>query len=101
MEKKLKEVNVFLGSIDELQYRYLELTMQFLSGLKRLIRNYELTKEDVVRIFGIKPSQYNKFIKGNYNYDTRNMAALNAAFMEYETERLKEKVPMQVAKPQK
>jgi DNA-binding MltR family transcriptional regulator len=85
MERKLKDVNFFLGSIDELQYRYLELTMQFRSGLKRLIHNYELTKEDVVRIFEIKPSQYKN----------------NAAFMEYETERLKEKVPIQVAKPQK
>lgn len=91
MEKlNTKKIKTFLKEINVLEYRYLELTMQIVSGIKNLIQRYNLTKEEFCELFHIKPSSFENYICGNYNYKLDDMATLNYVYQKLETEKVKE-----------
>lgn len=72
--------------------------MSFVEALHNLVKETGMDKEEFCHRFGITEKQYLDFYSGNWNYDTRAMAALNSAWIYYETLKLDDKAPIQVAK---
>ena len=98
MEKlNSKKVKTFLKEINTLEYRYLELTMQIVSGIRNLIQRYNLTKEEFCDLFHIKPINYVNYTCGNYNYKLDDMATLNYVYQKLESERVKEEDIIKIA----
>ena len=98
MKIDTKKIGTFLKSIDGAEYIYMEHCMNMRHSINKLIKRHNLSKEDVCERFRIKPAKYNDYVKGNYNYSIMDMACLNAAFVELESIKLNENVPVQVSK---
>ena len=91
MEKlNSKKIKTFLGSINPVEFRFLELTVQMASSFNSLIRTYNLDKERFCELFHISPKRYENYIKGNTTYKLDDMATLNAVYRQLEAERVKE-----------
>lgn len=91
MSKKddFKKVGAFLKGLTPTEYRYMELTMQMVSGFRDLISRFELSKEDFCKKFEISVSKYDDYVKGNYNYSVEDMIKLQFVFADLEAERLR------------
>lgn len=94
----VRKIGTFLKSIDGAEYMFMRHCMGMRDSIQNLIKRHELTKADFCQRFKIKPAKYQDYIMGNYNYSVHDMACLNAAFMELEAEKLKDEVPVQIAK---
>jgi hypothetical protein len=84
-----KKVGKFLKELTPTEYRYMELTMQMVSGFNDLIARFKLTKEDFCEKFEIKPAKYEDYVKGNYNYSVEDMIKLQFVYADLEAERLR------------
>ena len=91
-----KKVGTFLKSLNSLEFRYLELTMQMVSSMQSLIARHKLDKARFCELFHIKPTNYVNYTKGNWNYAVDDMAQLNSVYLKLETEALEKTVPIQV-----
>ena len=83
-----KKVGAFLKELTPTEYRYMELTMQMVSGLNELRARFNLSEEDFCRLFKIKPSKQLDFAKGNYTYSLEDMVNLQCVYADLEHERL-------------
>lgn len=90
-----KKIGAFLKSINDAEYLYLRHCMEMRNGIKNLIKRHNLSKKDFCERFKTTPAKYNDYTNGNYNYSLMDMVCLNDAFIELETEKLKEDVPVQ------
>lgn len=97
MEIDTKKIGDFLKRIDGAEYIYLQRCMELRNAIEQLIKRHNLSKQDVCARFQIKPVRYSDFVKGNYNYNVKDMANLNAAFIELEMRKLKDEVPVKIA----
>lgn len=98
MEKlNSKKIKSFLKEINEVEYRYLELTMLIVSGIKLLIRKYNLTKEQFCELFGISPKVYDRYICGDFTYKLDDMVTLNHSFQKLEKQRIDEEEQIKIA----
>lgn len=93
MKLDTKKIRLFLKSMEGAELIYLRYTMTIRQNLESLISEHLLTKDKICERFKIKPSQYNNFVKGDYNYTLEHLAMINAAFVELESEKIKENVP--------
>jgi predicted transcriptional regulator len=75
----------------------MELTMQIVSGLQNLIKRYKIDKDEFCKLFSIKPSQYNNYIKGNWNYAIDDMATLNYTYQKLEKQKIDEEDLIKIA----
>lgn len=98
MKIDYKKVMLFMKGLDAGQFIFLCHLTDMAQAIQKQIRVYNLSKEFICQRYEIKLKDYNSFIKGNWNYDTMDMAVLNTIFMEFEIEALKDKVPVQVVK---
>ncbi len=85
-------------SLNKAEFLYLVKCAGISESLRRMIVEHNLSKKDFCEAFGIKPRDYEKFVSGHYNYDLRDLAKINAVFMQLEIERLKKEVPIQMTK---
>ncbi len=85
-----KKVGTFLKDLTPTEYRYLQLTMQLVTGFNELIDNYKLTKEQFCELFEIKPAKYENYVKGNYNYTLEDMVNLTYVWKKLEKQRIDE-----------
>ena len=97
MKIDTKKVGKFLKSVNDAEYLYMERCMSMRNGITNLIKRHNLSKQDFCKRFKIKSAKYNDYITGNHNYSVKDMACLNAAFLELEAKKLEEEVPIQVA----
>jgi len=90
MDKNLdadtKKVGKFLKGLTEVEFRYLQLTMPIVHGIKILFNKYNITKERFIELFGIKEKDYKNYISGNYIYTIRDMAKLDNVHQTLATE---------------
>lgn len=98
MKTDIKKIGLFLKNTDGVDYLYMKHCIRMRDNLENLIKENNLSKEFICDKFKIKPIKYNDFIKGNYNYKISDMAQLNALWMEFEIEKLKNETPIQFAK---
>ena len=64
-----KKVGQFLKSLNEAERVYLSHTFNLSNNIRKLIKKFNLTKQEVCEKYGIKLNKYNDFISGNCNYD--------------------------------
>lgn len=81
------KVRSFLGSLTDLEYRYLRLQCQMANDARNLIKEFLLTKEQFCERMNLKPSEYDKYLTGGYNYTVMHMAKIQAYFMELSMEK--------------
>jgi hypothetical protein len=86
-----KKVRMFLKELTPTEYRYMELTMQLVSGFNNMIERFKLSKEDFCKKMEVKPARYNDYVKGNYNYTIDDMVKLQFVYADLEHERLRAK----------
>ncbi len=72
-----KKVRGYMKSLNELEFIYLEHHVWMRRRLMNVYRENSLTKEDICQAFGIKPSQFTRFMAGDFNYTMTTMAHLN------------------------
>ena len=95
---RTKEIGIFLASLDQAERNYLAQSQNISASIRNLIRETGATKEEVCSRFGITPKKYEAFVNGNFNYDIRKMAILNAWWIEVETDKLPSQAPVTVKK---
>ena len=95
MKIDIKKIGAFLKSMDGADYIYLEHSIGMRSSIQNLIKRHKLTKKDVCDRLNVNPKKYEDFVKGNCNYSLIDMARLNAAFIDLESQKLAERVPIQ------
>ncbi|MDA3780195.1 MAG: hypothetical protein PF487_08290 [Bacteroidales bacterium] len=82
MDKNLeidsKKIGKFIKGLTEAEFRYIEITIGFVGGIKDLIKTFKLDKEAIVDLFHLRPKDYNKYIGGNYNYNLKEIAMLKS-----------------------
>lgn len=93
-----KRIKKFLSETTGANYQFLSAMMDVRNGINNIITNYKLSKEEVCERFGVSKRKYNDFIHGNYEYDIKTMAVVNALFCEYESKKLGENAPFQTPK---
>lgn len=87
LDADYKKVGKFLKGLTEVEFRYLELCMNFVSGIQSLINKYKLEKDAIVDLFEIKSKDYYNYISGNYDYSIKDVAMLNAAYIKLDNEK--------------
>jgi hypothetical protein len=88
-----KRIKKFLSETTGANYEFLTAMIDMRKAINSLIRNYNLSKDEVCERFGVSKRKYNDFILGNYEYDLQIMATVNALFCEYEAKRIEENAP--------
>lgn len=97
MDINVKKIGAFLKYLDNGDFIYLKHCVGIRDSISELISRHSLTKDFVCQKFNLKPNKFNDFVKGNYNYTIRDLACLNALYMELESESLKDNVPVKIA----
>jgi hypothetical protein len=98
MKIKSVQIGEFLKSLNEGEYQFLKLTMNVLEGIKSLIEEHGISKEEILKEFELKEDGYENFIKGNYAYSISHLATINHLLFVSRMEKLKDNPPFQVAK---
>ena len=93
-----KKITAFLRTLNEVEILYLHHCLNYAKQIRMLIKYNNLSKEQLCELLHIKESQYNDYVKGARNFDLNDFANLNLAFIKLESEKLKEDVPVQIAK---
>lgn len=97
MNINTNKIGQFLQALNPAERKYINYTLDVSNALQNLIKDFDLPETEVCAHFEIKAADYQKFINGNWNYDTKQMSALNAIYYQLKTEALKDKAPVQVA----
>ena len=90
------KIGAFLKSLNDAEYRYMGYCMEILDSINGLIHEFNLDKDFICARFKISVDSYEDFITGTFDYSLREMAILNALFMELKIEALKKQAPIQV-----
>lgn len=98
---RTKKIGSFIKNLNGAERNYLLHCLNTSNSIKRLIKEFNLEKKFVCERFKIKANRYNDFVSGNFNYSLEEISKLNVLFMELESEKLKDKVPVQIAKSSK
>lgn len=72
-----KKIFKFLKSLNDTEYIYLRNHLGVLNGIKSLIQDFNLSKEEICESFRLDPKKYKDFVVGNYTYTLMHIAILN------------------------
>lgn len=90
IEMEAKEIRKFLGSLNDLDFRYLRIQISMANDARTLVKDFNLSREQFCELIQISPKEYDKYMTGGFNYDIRKMALIQAAFCKLQMERTKE-----------
>ena len=96
-----KGIRKFISELTPVEFRCVELTMQLVDAFNNLIKRHQLSKEDFCELFNIKPTKYNDYTKGNYNYSVNDMAKLNSVHAKLEAKKIMESKLVEIAEKNK
>lgn len=75
-----KTIRNFLSRLSDHEFRYLRLQISFANDARELVRNFNLTQERFCELMNIDITEYDKYMRGGYNYTVDKMAYLQAAY---------------------
>ena len=84
---KTTEIRTFLGSLEDIDFRYLRIQISMANDARELIRNFNLSKEQFCELLSIKMNKYNSYIRGGYDYSVMDMAKIQAAYCKLQMEK--------------
>lgn len=79
---EVKKCNNALRSFNSADARYISLCLEFRQGLESLVKDYGMTREQILRRFNVPKSKQRDFMLGAYNFSLEDMATLKVIFME-------------------
>lgn len=95
------KIGRFLKDLNGAERIYLEQVMRLSDNMQELQKHNNLSNTDFCELFNIKPSKYENYISGNYNYTVKDMALLNAAYVKLKSAealvKIEGEVPVKVA----
>lgn len=77
-----KACRTFISKLTEAELIYVRSNIDIVQSLRDLVnenRQCRFSKQEFIEHFQIKPSQYNNFISGNWDYDLRTFAKIETA----------------------
>jgi hypothetical protein len=94
--KKVMEIKKFLGSLNKLEFMYLEHSMRIVNNINSLIEEFGIPKEVICEKFEINICDYDNFTNGNFEYSSKDFTVINMLHYQYNAEKIKEKAPIKV-----
>lgn len=91
-----KQIQKFLGSLNKVEFVYVEHAIQIVKSINTLIEEFSIPKEVICGSFEIKLCEYDNFTKGNFMYTIKDFAVINSLHYQYSIEKLKENPPVKV-----
>lgn len=91
-----KEIQKFLGSLNKIEFVYVEHAIRIVNSINNLIEEFAIPKETICSSFEINICEYDNFTKGNFMYTIKDFAVLNSLHYQYSIEKLKENPPVKV-----
>ena len=91
-----KEIQKFLGSLNKVEFVYVEHAIRIVNSINNLIEEFSIPKEVICSSFEIKICEYDNFIKGNFEYTLKDIAVINSLHYQYNAEKIKENSPIKV-----
>ena len=76
----LKKIIAALDSFNETEFLFVEHLLNTSRFAKKIVRDFNLSKQEFCDRMKISPRVYDKFLKGAYDYDMMDMARLQAAY---------------------
>jgi hypothetical protein len=93
------KIGEFLKNLSKAEFIYLQHSIEFVKSLDMMTLRHKITKAQVMEKFKLKTDhEYENFTKGNMEYSLRDLARLNAFYVELETDALEDTAPFQVNK---
>lgn len=99
MNIKSKEIQTYLGSLNECELRFIELQINIVRDIENLVKKFKVRKE-YISIFCLDlPKDYpekklanvvNNFCKGNFTYSLNTIASLQALYAKEGLKKLQE-----------
>ena len=71
-----KKVLSFLKELNDYEYILVGHLIDFSRNVQKVIKTYEIPKDEFCQQVKIKPSQYDAFYKGAFNYDLKHIVAV-------------------------
>lgn len=87
-----EKIMSFLGTLSDLDYRFLRIQCSMADDASRLIHEFHLSKERFCDLMKINPLQYDLYLNGGFRYSTNSMARMQAAFINLNKERYEKEV---------
>lgn len=97
MKIQTNKICNFLGTLNDADRRFLELTFDTSNSVRRLYHASKFTSEEMSNKLEIKLEELEDFLSGNRNYDMKDLASINALWFEIENNKLIGKEPIKVA----
>lgn len=81
------KVRKFLGSLNDVEFRYMRIQTNMASEARQLVFDFKLTREQFCENMQISPRQYNSYMNGGFNYDLRKMCLMQSYYCKLSAER--------------
>ena len=94
--QKISEIKKLLGSLNKLEFMYLEHSIKIVNSINNLIEEFEIPKEVICENFKINICEYDNFTNGNFEYSLKDFSVINSLHYQYSIEKLKENPPVKV-----
>ena len=89
---KTAQIRQFLGSLSDLDYRFLRIQCSMANDARNLIKEFNLDKDELCSLIRIEPDQYDSYLTGGFDYDIEKMALMQAAFINLAAVRYKKEL---------
>lgn len=88
--EKLDSIKIrkFLGSLNSVEFRYLELAVQMVGSLQTTIKRFNLNKERFCELFDINIKVFDRYTKGDFDYSIEDLAKVNYVYQKLEKEQI-------------
>jgi hypothetical protein len=101
MKSNAPQVRKFLSGLTDLDFHYLGIQIAMAKDARRLVETFIVSKADFCKEMDIRPSDYNRYLSGGFNYDIEKMARMQDFWVKERTKQAEveaEKVLTDVAK---
>jgi hypothetical protein len=76
MKSNAPQVRKFLSGLTDLDFHYLGIQIQMAKDARKLIATFDVSKQDFCKHMDIRPTDYNRYLSGGYNYTLESMARI-------------------------
>lgn len=80
------KISKFLSDLSDIEFRYLRLCTQMANDARQVVLDHNLSKEQFCNEMCIDLADYNKYMRGGYEYSLKTMASLQALYVRLKTE---------------
>lgn len=84
------KIGTVLKDLNEQERIYLDRVLNISNHIRKLIEDYNLSKDEVCEHFNINAKKYDNYITGHHNYSIKDIAILNALHVKLASEKVAE-----------